>query len=146
MLVKFPVPEFRVAILPVEAVRVVNTAVIAFRMLVARLPVTVKLLAVVEASVEEPLTVRLVNSPVAKDKIFPRIFVTVVLPRVVEPAERLVVFRLVDVEFVIVPLVALMFESDRFPAERVVIVALVRVALVPTRLSVFVVVAFVVDE
>ena len=40
-------------------------------------------------------------------------------------------FRLVDVEFVIVPLVAFMFESDRFPAERVVIVALVRVALVP---------------
>jgi hypothetical protein len=73
--------------------------------------------------------------------MFPRMFVTVVEARVVEPADKFEVERFVEVEFVIVPLVALMFVSDKFPAERVVIVALVNVALVPTRLSVLVVVA-----
>jgi hypothetical protein len=51
----------------------------------------------------------------------------------------------VEVEFVIVPFVELIEESEIFPADKVVIVALVRVALVPTKLSVFVVEAFVVE-
>jgi hypothetical protein len=46
---------------------------------------------------------------------------------------------------VIVPLVALILVSDIFPAERVVTVALLRVALVVNRLSVLVVEALVVD-
>ncbi len=51
----------------------------------------------------------------------------------------------VEVEFVIVPFVELIEESEIFPADKVVIVALVRVALVPTKLSVFVVEALVVE-
>jgi hypothetical protein len=48
-------------------------------------------------------------------------------------------FAFVDVLLVIVPLVALMFVKDKLPAERVVIVAFVIVAFVPTKLEVFVI-------
>jgi hypothetical protein len=87
------------------------------------------------------IAVKVLINAVANDKMFPRMFVTVVEARVVEPADKFEVERFVEVEFVIVPLVALIFERDKFPAERVVIVALVNVALVPIRLSVLVVVA-----
>jgi hypothetical protein len=154
-------------------VRVPNTAFNTFNTLAARLPVTVTLLAVVLAIVDDPLTFRFVKYPVTNEAILPRIFVTVVEPsvedpvvkklaatsvpvfveeedfspenaafcpvifvtvveaRVVDPAVRFVVDRFVEVEFVIVPLVALIFESERFPADKVVIVAFVMVALVP---------------
>jgi hypothetical protein len=79
-----------------------------------RFPVTVKLDAVVEARVDEPEIAILV--PV-----------------------RLEMFAFVDVLLVIVPLVALMFVKDKLPAERVVIVAFVIVAFVPTKLEVFVI-------
>jgi hypothetical protein len=69
--------------------------VIAFSVFPARFPVTERLEAVVLASVDEPDTVRLVNSPVAKARIFPKIFVTVVEASVEEPVtER---FALVEV-------------------------------------------------
>jgi len=54
--------------------------------------------------------------------------------------------KFVFVALVIVPFVALMFARFRFPAERLVIVALVKVASVPTRFVVLVVEALVVDE
>ena len=52
---------------------------------------------------------------------------------------------MVDVAFVIVPLVAFTFVNDKLPAERVVIVAFVRVALVPTRFVILPVVIFEVE-
>ena len=48
------------------------------------------------------VAIRLVKYPVTKDAMFPRILVTVVDPSVADPAERLVVLRLVEVELVIV--------------------------------------------
>ena len=51
----------------------------------------------------------------------------------------------VEVELVIVPFVALILVSEIFPAERVVMVAEVSVAFDPTKLSVFVVDALVVE-
>jgi hypothetical protein len=85
MFVKLPVPELSVPIFPVVPVRVPIIAVAALKIFVARLPVTVTLLAVVEASVDEPDTVRLVNRPVVKARIFPRMFETVVEASVDEP-------------------------------------------------------------
>lgn len=146
MFVAFTVPEFTVAMLPVEAVNELNTAVTAFNTFAARFPVTVRLLAVVEANVDDPETVKLVKNPVAKAAMLPRILVTVVDARVEEPlAFKLVVLRTVEVEFVIVPLVELTPERIIFPADRLVIVAFVRVPFVPIRLVVFVVDALVVD-
>jgi hypothetical protein len=60
-LVPFIVPPLIVLIFPVVAVKVVNTDEIAFKTLVAKLPVTVKLLAVVLAIVDEPDTFRFVK-------------------------------------------------------------------------------------
>ena len=144
-LVVLIVPEFVVAKFAVVAVSVVKTAVTAFNIFVARFPVTVRLVAVVEARVEDPLTVRLVKNPVAKASMFPRILVTVVEARVVLPADRLVVERLVEVELVIVPLVVLIDGRVRLVIERLVIVAEVIVALVPFKLVVLVVEALVVE-
>lgn len=132
-MVAFIVPPFTVPIFPVDAVKVPNTAVIAFNILVPKLPITVRLDAVVDAIVEDPLTFRLVKYPVTKAAIFPSIFVTVVEARVVEPAVRFVALRFVDVLFVIVPLVELIFVSVIPPADKLVIVALVRVAFIPIR-------------
>ena len=56
IVVTLKVPVLRVAIFPTVAVRVLNTAVIAFKTEAARLPVTVTFDAVVEAIVEEPVT------------------------------------------------------------------------------------------
>ena len=66
-------PEFRVAIFPIEIFAVI--------------------------------AVRVFMNAVAKDKMFPRIFVTVVDASVVEPAVRLSEYIFVDVELVIVPFV-----------------------------------------
>jgi hypothetical protein len=106
----------------------------------AKFPVDVKFDAVVDARVDEPDTVRLVNKPVAKARIFPRIFVTVVEASVDDPVALIFVeFITVEVLFVIVPLVALIFVRVKFPAESVVMVALVIVEFVtfsPTMLAV----------
>ena len=91
----FVVDAFRVLKFAVVPKRVAMFPVIAFRIEVAKLPVTVRLVAVVEAIVEEPDTVRLVKKPVANEAILPSMFVTVVEARVVEPAERFVVERFV---------------------------------------------------
>jgi hypothetical protein len=136
----------------VEELIVVKNPVIALNTFVAKFPVTVTLLAVVDAIVELPDTFRFVKNPVAKAAIFPRIFVTVVLPKVDEPTVkklaatsvpvlvddpvliavdvRFVVEILVDVLFVIVPFVELILVNDKLPADKVVIVALVIVEFV----------------
>jgi hypothetical protein len=112
----------------------VKFPVIAFNIFPARFPVTVKLIAVVEARVELPETVRLVKNPVTKAEIFPRIFVNVVEARVEEPEiakfvpEIFVDDRFVCVALVIVPLVELIFVRTIPPADKVVIVAFVIVA------------------
>ena len=71
MLLVFTVPELTVLMLPVEAVRVVNTAVIALSTLVAKLPVTVRLLAVVLPSVEEPTVKILPNAAIPETVVDP---------------------------------------------------------------------------
>jgi hypothetical protein len=58
----------------------------------------------------------------------------------------LVADRLVDVEFVIVPLVELMFVNEIFPADKIVTVALVRVALVDVKYDVEAVIRFATSE
>lgn len=60
-MVVFTVPELTVLMFPVLAVKVVNIAVIAFKIFVPKFPVTVKLLAVVLAIVDDPLTFRLMK-------------------------------------------------------------------------------------
>lgn len=144
--------EFVTLELFVVAFIVVKNPVIAFKMLVPKFPVTVRLDAVVEAIVDEPLTFKLVKYPVTNDAIFPKMLVTVVEPRVelptvkkfaatsvpvfvLEPvliavAEIFVADRFVDVLFVIVPFVELIFVSTIPPADRFVIVALVIVEFV----------------
>ena len=93
---KFPVPPFRVEIFPTDEVRVVNTAVSAFKRDVARDPVTVRLDAVVEPSVDEPLTCKLFAFTDWAAKLPVTVsFETVVLANVEEP------------------------ETAKFPAERV---------------------------
>jgi hypothetical protein len=115
------VPKFPVAIFPTVAVRVLITDVIALNTEAARFPVTDKLDAVVEPSVDEPLVVRLVAA------------------------------RFVDVLLVIVPLVAEIFEleSDGRDTDpdtlKLVMVALVIVALVPAVFVKLEVEAFVVE-
>jgi hypothetical protein len=84
-LVKLPVPELSVAILPTVAVNVLTTAVTAFRMLVPKFPVTVRLLAVVLPIVEDPDTVRLVPNivciaPVCATKLVKVVDAKVELP------------------------------------------------------------------
>jgi hypothetical protein len=82
---------------------------------------------------------------VAKDKIFPRILVNVVEPIVLEPVTckfanvAVETDKYVEVELVIVPLVAVTLVKLIVPAERLVTVALVRVASVPTKFVVLVV-------
>lgn len=73
---KLPVPVFSVAIFPVPAVKVVITAVIAFRIFAVRFPVTEMFDAVVEPIVELPVLNKFPNAPMP---------VTVV-----EPADKLV--------------------------------------------------------
>jgi hypothetical protein len=167
MLVPFIVPPLIVLIFPVEAVIVLNTAVNTFKTLAAKLPVTVTLLAVVEAIVELPETFKFAKYPVAKAAIFPRILVKVddakvdepVVkkfaatsvpvfvdePTLIFPATRLVTLELVEVEFVIVPLVAFTFVREILPAESVVIVALVIVELATVSPVMFAVAIFEVD-
>jgi hypothetical protein len=84
-------------------------AVTALRIDAARLPVEVRFETVVEPSVDEPVIFTFANVPVAE-------------------------FRTVVVAFVIVPFVADTFVREILPAERVVIVAFVNVALIPVRL------------
>jgi hypothetical protein len=154
MLVKFPVPVFRVKIFPVVPLKVFAFDVVAllvvayelvkypfgekmvptvadtaFKIFPAKFPVAVKFDAVVDASVEDPLTVRLVNSPVAKARMFPRMLVTVVEARVEEPVALMFVeLSMVVVELVMVALVAVREVGFRVEIERLVIVAFVIVA------------------
>ena len=100
-------------------------------MFVAKFPVTVRFEAVVDAIVELPLTFKLVKRPVAKARIFPRIFVTVVEARVEDPVTfKFVLLETVVVEFVNVALVAVKLVGFKVAIERLVIVALVIVAFV----------------
>jgi hypothetical protein len=71
--------------LPVVPFMVAIVAVIAFKIFVAKLPVTVKLLAVVDPIVDEPDTFRLVKYAVAKERMLPSMLVTVVDPNVELP-------------------------------------------------------------
>jgi hypothetical protein len=136
--------------------------VITFNTFAARLPVTETFVAVVEPIVDEPVVNRLPNAPIpvtvveaafsATTAPVPAVkLASVVEARVEEPViAAFVPFNVVTnsvvlVEFVIVPLVALIFESDKLPAERVVIVALVIVPLVETRFVIFPVEMYEVD-
>lgn len=85
---KLPVPEFKVLMLPVTVVMVVNTAVSAFKILVAKFPATVRLDAVVEASVEEPETVRFVPKIVCSAPVLATKLASVVDPSVDEPTVK----------------------------------------------------------
>jgi hypothetical protein len=106
---EFVVEAFKFWKLPVVDHRVVMKAVTALRIDAARLPVEVRFETVVEPSVDEPVIFTFANVPVAE-------------------------FRTVVVAFVIVPFVADTFVREILPAERVVIVAFVNVALIPVRL------------
>jgi hypothetical protein len=133
--VALTVPEFVVAIFPVVMLAV--TAVREFINAVAKLKIFPRIfVTVVLPKVDEPVVKKLAATSVpvfVEEEDFspvnaafcPVIFVTVVDARVVEPAVKFVVLRFVEVEFVIVPLVELILVKDKFPAERVVMVALV---------------------
>jgi hypothetical protein len=80
--------EVALVIVALVEVKFVITAVMAFRIFVAKLPVTVRLLAVVEASVDEPEIIKLVANSCDKAPMFATKFVRVVLPRVDEPTVK----------------------------------------------------------
>ena len=131
-LVRLAVPPFRVWILARSVLVVLALVVEALEVWkLAEVPKRVAMVALV--------AIRLVKYPVTKDAMFPRILVTVVEARVVDPAVRLVMFELVEVELVIVPLATSSAGRLRLLTERLVRVAFVRVALVPVRLVVLVV-------
>lgn len=108
------------------------SCVVPVALIFVKLPVPELRVAIFPVVILAEIAVRVFINAVANDKIFPRIFVTVVEASVVEPALKFVVERFVEVELVIVPLAALIFERETFPADRFVTVALVKVELVIT--------------
>jgi hypothetical protein len=132
--------------------------VIAFKIFVAKFPVTEIFEAVVLPSVELPVVNKLPNAPIPVTVVDAALrAVTAPVPavkfaRVVdasveeEPATKFVTKRVVEVALVIVPLVALILDNDKLPALNVVIVAFVMVAFVPIAFTKLDVDAFVVVE
>lgn len=100
-------------------------------MVAARLLVAVRLDTVVEPSVDDPDTERLVDVMFEEFRFVVDALVSVALDVVKFVLEIFVEDKLVVVEFVIVPLVVLIDGRDRFVIERLVIVAEVSVAFPP---------------